>query len=333
MTHQKDDRAGSSESLQRTYLMSQAPATNCARLKWYRDVRLPYNEHWVIEEGSLVISVHPSFVDLNQDVVREDEFRLRHGDVYVVCRLYADMWALCAHLQLSEVIFPVKNGDTVKSGLENIKFLPLCAVTLAANFGSFERRWVTHRKRHSQSKFFPGGGLCITPPKRSHSLEASRQLRRSDEMELSLPRLASDVCKAHHRVPAGIAYAPYDIDSPPTPPRESNSKETLGGKTLRQLWKKFVSNEPSTLRGCLPRGPGDSSLQEISYIQNELALFQQELDMEKKQSLKKSAKYGGGVKPRRSIRNLFFGSNRKKEMPLYSNTLTEKSVCEEKGYH
>lgn len=286
----------------------------------------------MIEEGSLVISVHPSFTDLNQDVVQEDEFQLRHGEVFVVCRLYADMWALCARLRLSEAISPAGCVNIVKDGLENIKFLPLCAVTLAANFGAFERRWVTYRKRYPQSKFFPGGGFCITPPKRSHSLEASRQLRQpSGEHVLSVPRLVFDVCKVHNGVPAGIAYAPYDsIDTLPTPPSVPDSRSTWGGKTLKRFWKKLVSNEPSTLRGCLPRSPEDSALQEISYMQTELSLYQQELDMEKKQSLKKPRELKSGVKPRRSIRNLFFGSTQKKEVTLCSDTLTEESVCEEK---
>lgn len=74
-------------------------------------------EQWAIEEGSLVIGVGSEYTLLQSYERRTDEFEVSGGDVYVVCSMYADLWALCA--KVSSNPSPEGNNAT------RLAFLPL----------------------------------------------------------------------------------------------------------------------------------------------------------------------------------------------------------------
>ncbi|KAL1965922.1 hypothetical protein VTN77DRAFT_5055 [Rasamsonia byssochlamydoides] len=324
----KDDRAASQESLRKVRTLPQASAEGCTRLRLYRDIRLGLGETWAIQEGSLVICLQSDYTDLNRDPIPKDEFELVYGDVYVVCRLYADMWALCARLSLDSPVTALsihKETGIPARGFENIKFLPLCAVTLAANFSAFDKRCASYRKRHPNSGIFPSGGLRITPPERSHSLAASREIFQKARPEIQLPSVVFDVCNVSE-VKSGTAWTALDQTSL----NAADGKQLEGRRTLKKMWCKFRSSDlnramdPLPENLCLRQSRTPSLDKEICSIQQELTALQKELDATKQVTL--TEQRGGHVKQRRSIRDFFFRSARpKQEIPSGSaSSLEEK---------
>lgn len=160
-------------------LFRQVKPALCTRLQSYRDVRSSAEERWAVQEGSLVISLDPSFTACEHDQ-QPDEFQLASGDLYIVCRLYADLWALCYKIP------PTSDWEPTES--PRLGFLPICAVTLAANFGPFVRRCHTAtRSLQIPESRHPGNGLRVMPPPRSHSLNASRQIFQGYNTKIALP--------------------------------------------------------------------------------------------------------------------------------------------------
>ncbi|RDW93867.1 uncharacterized protein DSM5745_01189 [Aspergillus mulundensis] len=141
----------------------------CTRLHSYKDIRLGWGEQWAIQEGSVVIGLGPEYTIFDSQQREEDEFQVAGGDLYVVCSLYADLWALCAKVSLD----PSTSGDTPLK----FAFLPLCGVTLAQNYSAFVQRSTGGIQYFgSIEEKYPGNGLPVMPPRRSHSLIASKQI-------------------------------------------------------------------------------------------------------------------------------------------------------------
>jgi hypothetical protein len=225
----------------------QSPAKGCTRLSLYKDIRLELGENWAIREGSLVICLQPMYTISDCGERRNDEFELFYGDIFVVCRMYADMWALCGkisfHLPI-EASADDEEIDRTPKGCENLGFLPLCSVTLAANFGMFNKRHSNYKNRYPGSNIFPGGGLQVTPPKRTYSLQASQEIFGKSKPEIQLPKLVFELCNNFSAVGRGVGY--LSLESEPVPTR---NRKTGGPTKLRKLWSLIrlsVSSEAVT---------------------------------------------------------------------------------------
>lgn len=230
----------SMDSLQQIRTVNQEPAQGSDCLKSFRDVRTTQEERCAIEEGSLVVCIPPSFVNLSQQLIAPDEFELRLGEIFVVCRMFADMWALCARVRNSECVAELDQDELQKS--PNLKFLPLCAVTLASNFSAFTRRCALYRQQHPYSVLFPTGGHLITPPDRLESLEASREyFSRIDGSPIPLPAMVYSICKAPTRLSPGIDYVPLEEYSEAEETTQHEADTTNNQGTLRRFWKKLAA--------------------------------------------------------------------------------------------
>ncbi|PLB54526.1 hypothetical protein P170DRAFT_469987 [Aspergillus steynii IBT 23096] len=168
----------------------------CTRLKSYRDIRLGLDERWAIQEGSLVICIDPLYTLIDQETPRPDEFQIVNGDVYIICRLYADLWALCVKASFKSL--PENYGDSATAATPSLTFgfIPLCAVTLAANFSAFVGRSDRCSDYPSSEPRYPGNGLPVLPPMRSHSLIDSKQVFQSDKPQFPLPIVALTTLKS-----------------------------------------------------------------------------------------------------------------------------------------
>ncbi|KAE8551725.1 hypothetical protein TMatcc_001705 [Talaromyces marneffei ATCC 18224] len=241
----------SMSSLQQIRTIDQLPADGTECIKSYRDIRSTKEERLAIEEGSLVISISPNFTDLSQQLIAPDEFELRVGELFVVSRMYADMWALCVRIRNSECVAEAEVEDLKDS--PNIKFIPLCAVTLASNFAAFTRRCAVYRDHHPYARFFPTGGHLITPPDRHESLEASRKyFSRYNRSHVPLPPIVFTLCKAPNRMPAGLDFEPREEDGM----QEDNEAEAVIDNhtknqhgTLKRFWMKFAPKESDSSAG------------------------------------------------------------------------------------
>lgn len=205
------------KSFPRPYFRQTKPGL-CTRLQSYKDVRLGVGERWAVQEGSLVVCVDPSYTHFDRKEGFLDEFELASGDFYVVCRLYADLWALCIKLSFDSrtgSYFHGKPGDSV-----NLGFLPLCAVTLAANFGAFVQRTSRYTSYPSSEIKHPGNGLPVIPPERSHSVNASKQIFHGSRIRIQLP------------VPDPGAYRNLSLD-------DAGADFIPLDSTLEQLFSKF----------------------------------------------------------------------------------------------
>ncbi|KAL4910959.1 hypothetical protein BDW74DRAFT_4323 [Aspergillus multicolor] len=170
----------------RPELIHQKKPIFCTRLHSYKDIRLGWREQWAVQEGSVVIGLHPEYTIFDSQQREEDEFHIAGGDLYVVCSLYADLWALCAKVSLD----PSTAGDIPLK----VAFLPLCAVTLAQNYSAFVQRSTGGIQYFSTNEEkYPGNGLPVMPPRRSHSLIASKQIYDSPKGAIKLPLVVRDV--------------------------------------------------------------------------------------------------------------------------------------------
>ncbi|KAJ5579921.1 uncharacterized protein N7459_005906 [Penicillium hispanicum] len=156
-------------------VFSQPKATLCSRLEYYRDIRCAPGQRWSMQEGSLVIGIDPTLVHTAPDNHLPDKHELRQGKLYVICRMYADMWALCVEVSVD---IPSPLNLPVPSLGVNFGFLPLCAVTLAANLGPFMTRCHEYHVSPRTESLFPGNGQCVMAPERAESLHASLQIFR-----------------------------------------------------------------------------------------------------------------------------------------------------------
>ncbi|KAE8147700.1 hypothetical protein BDV25DRAFT_142516 [Aspergillus avenaceus] len=179
----------------------------CTRLESQKDIRLGADERWAIQEGSLVISIDPSYTLLGRER-QPDEFEIVAGDVYVICRLYADLWALCVKASFIPQSEP-HLGDSTATNTMQLAFIPLCAVTLAANFCPFSKRCSRYVRFDTNEPRHPGNGLPVIPPPRSHSLNASKQMFRGNKINIQLPDIVYDTF-GNTPLTSDLDYIPLD---------------------------------------------------------------------------------------------------------------------------
>ncbi|OAX80317.1 hypothetical protein ACJ72_05352 [Emergomyces africanus] len=161
----------------------QQQCTDSLFIESYRDIRflppkrtigfpLPpkRNFGWAIQTGSRVICV----CDTVTGWTYRDVFPMRLGDAYIVLKMYGDFWASCLKLTLDNQTwssYPIyetgrdRAKSTYISPEYNVKFLPLCALTLDANFGDYLAR----HPRSGGSCYSPATGQLVVPPTRSYS--------------------------------------------------------------------------------------------------------------------------------------------------------------------
>ncbi|EEP77914.1 predicted protein [Uncinocarpus reesii 1704] len=147
-----------------------------------RDIRAsgPGNG-FAIRSGSRVICICDTLLD-DDEKEKDDYSHLQFGDVYLVLRLYLDLWASCIKLDTATPVYPtapinhlmspVYSTTTWPTSNEAIKFLPLCSVTIEANFS----KYIRHHPIHGDGLVAvsnPATGQLVIPPKRRESLEAA----------------------------------------------------------------------------------------------------------------------------------------------------------------
>jgi hypothetical protein len=228
----------------------QSPAKGCTRLLLYKDIRLGLGENWAIREGSLVVCLQPAYTILEHGERQSDEFELFYGDIFVVCRMYADMWALCGKISFQLPIEASEESgevDRTPKGFENLGFLPLCSVTLAANFGAFSRRHSDYKNRYPKSNIFPGGGLRVTPFKRTHSLHASQEIFQKSKPEIQLPNLVFELSNNFSVVTRGRAYLPLKSETVPPPNHTESNGKTRGPTKFKKLWSLLFGISDSSI--------------------------------------------------------------------------------------
>lgn len=302
------------DSLRQLRSVTQKPAEGADCLKSYRDVRSAEHECLAIEEGSVVISISPCFTDLSQQLIAPDEFELRIGEVYVVSRMYADMWALCVRLRNSKCVADVDVDDLKES--PNIKFIPLCAVTLATNFSAFTRRCALYRVDHPYAKFFPAGGSLITPPDRHESLLASRKYFSRYSRQIPLPPMVYTLCHAPNRMPAGLDYVPRDEE---TESQDNEAESVVNDHSknqqhgpFRRFWSMFAhkESESSTAGKQLEVSQNNTGLDSDGKSIYPTQSREEVPDDHDQDGAGNGTANGNKVSKRKSVRNLFSRSMR-----------------------
>ncbi|RAH57036.1 hypothetical protein BO85DRAFT_469128 [Aspergillus piperis CBS 112811] len=182
---------------------------------------LRLDEKQSIHEGSLVICVDPAYTLSDHDKPRSDEFDLVSGHIFVVCRLYSDLWALCASASPPQ---PEKvSGETISTEPMRLAFLPLCAVTLAANFSAFNQRCISYAHNKTDEPRYPGNGLPVMPPPRTSSLGDGKQISRGNRRHIAFPEVVYDT---FNRVP-------FERRDPDFVPADSSLENVLSNLTDR----------------------------------------------------------------------------------------------------
>lgn len=182
-----DSSAERSVKLPLKYIRQVKPG-HCTRLHLCRDVRLAVRDKRALHEGSLVFCIDPSYTYIDRKAAFPDEFQLSRGDRYIVYRLYADLWALCIKITFDPRV-PIFSW--MKDGKMDIGFLPLCAVTLAGEIDAFANRCLDYTSDPQSTARYPGNGLTVVPPARSHSLNASKRIAQGDGIGDQLPPFMS----------------------------------------------------------------------------------------------------------------------------------------------
>jgi hypothetical protein len=222
----------------------------------------------VVQEGSLVIGLDPEYTSLSNHERRSDEFEVSSGDVYVVCSMYADLWALCV-----KVSFHIPPTDDAS---RRLAFLPLCSITLAPNYSAFTQRCNQCTRNGLHEQKYPGNGLSVNPPQRSHSLNASKQIFHGVHAQSLLPLIAEDVLQSLSLKHTSHDYVPLDstlkpILSPLTSRRrrllrrlgadKSGSKADDNGRQL--IKRKHVYHRDSPLISACRKIGSKSSLRRM----------------------------------------------------------------------
>lgn len=307
---------------------SQIIAGDCTRLRLYKDIRLGPEENWVIREGCLVICLDQKYTDFQCQEQRCDEFELIHGDTFVVCRMYGDMWALCAKVTFSSPVESssgkVRNGGAPKT-FQSLGFLPLCSVTLAANFSSFMKRCAEYDKGPQEEPQTPGNGLPVNPPYRSHSMTASREIfEKSLPKQLQLPSIVFELCGGTDS---------FDQDGKEFEPLSHQPQETFkigsvwkarSGQlerrmTLKKMWHRLTNSDSS----ASAEPPGEGQQQTVPPVIRRVATqgLSETPDQNKPLQKVERSKTTDGVKApavtiqtegvhkrRKSVRDLLFNS-------------------------
>lgn len=229
----------------------QTKAMLCTRLQSCKDIRVGVDEKWAIQEGSLVVSIEPKYTNLDCEKRAADEFELGYGDFYVVCRMYADFWALCAKVSF---------GYPAGSCHSALAFLPLCAVTLAANFNAFIRRCSSYTSAPQVEPRYPGNGLSVTPPERSHSLNASRQIFHGSSPEIGLPDIVYEACSNFSLEGIDMDFVPLDSTLENLLSELGSGRGRFGRRlSIKKVWHGLRSSESESTE--------DSPFQQSSFSQ------------------------------------------------------------------
>ncbi|KAF7718033.1 Uncharacterized protein PECH_002365 [Penicillium ucsense] len=151
----------------------------CDYVKSLRDIRAEPSSDiapngWLIEEESLVIGVDPSYVVPTGDDQPSDELDLQEGKLFVVEQIFSDMWALCTEISTSRPQKGRTPGPPNK--LAGFGFVPLCAVTLAANYGAFLERCRKYQQHPGETILTPANGGRVLAPVRVQSVHVSREM-------------------------------------------------------------------------------------------------------------------------------------------------------------
>ncbi|OJJ71275.1 hypothetical protein ASPBRDRAFT_127124 [Aspergillus brasiliensis CBS 101740] len=247
------------------------------RLQAYKDIRLGLNEKRSIHEGSLVICVDPAYTLSDHDKPHSDEFDLISGNIFVVCRLYSDLWALCASASPTQ---PEKGfGETIETEPMRLAFLPLCAVTLAANFSAFNQRCINYAHDKSDEPRYPGNGLPVMPPPRTSSLSDGKHISRGNRRHIAFPEVVYDAfnrvsfeCSDADFVPADSSLENVLSD---LTDRGSRRLQRLGNRmSIRKLWSESKrpavrnsENQLSPSLGCLGEPTEFGAMQRHSDLQ------------------------------------------------------------------
>jgi hypothetical protein len=175
----------------------------------YRDIRIAPTENgesYGIKSGSRVICVG----DTNVGSITEDQFYLRLGDAFIVLQMYGDLWASCLKLSLTEPIKPAsaagpiwvtrKKDYVLPSNPKQVRFLPLCSVTLEENFGDYIRRR-RNFNTHSASTLAldPCNGQLVAAPRRKQSREAAEIAKHRGYV--LIPKWMIQECTKIHTIP------------------------------------------------------------------------------------------------------------------------------------
>lgn len=161
-----------------------------------------------------------------------DEFELVPGDLYVVCRLYADLWALC--IKMSFDTQTENEGEQSLNSCTVVGFIPLCAVTLAVNYSSFLRRCAK-----DESPRYTSNGLPTVPPTRSQSLNAGKQLFQGSGLGVDVPETIYAACRTLSVEGINADFVPLDSNLAPL-------FSSFGGRRdrVRQIGKRMLSRKP-----------------------------------------------------------------------------------------
>lgn len=259
-------------------------------LSRYRDIRtapLIQGEaeyvHWIVL-GSPVTCVNATTIVAASD--NNDRFELRLGHQYLVAKIFDDQWALCIRCDIHKTLKlhqHDKLGKSIRKKLMStlrskpkepaalphmekveydrniINFLPLCAVTLAANYAAYlEVKGSTGSATNSPASLTrvvvsqrspPEGGIVQAPERNSSQKEAVK-LRKDGFVELPEHMfIASQV--GPHRAPSTAAHAiRNDSTVEPNPAQRPDGQGTakqplkslgrfVGKKTVRgkKAWK------------------------------------------------------------------------------------------------
>ncbi|EPS30668.1 hypothetical protein PDE_05620 [Penicillium oxalicum 114-2] len=232
-----DKQAVQRPSLRGHFMASlQRKPIHCDYIKSLRDIRAEPSSDvaphgWLIEEGSVVIGVGPSYVVSTGDDQPLDQLDLKEGKLYVVEQIFGDMWALCSEFSTSQ---PNRHGKVAGSPnrLAGLGFLPLCAVTLAANYGTFLERCREYRHSPDQSLLTPANGGCVLPSVRVQSVDVSREM---DYWSLRgrqafKPKKAHAVCQK---------FRPIGENDDEWEPKDPFNHFKRKVPSLRRVWRKL----------------------------------------------------------------------------------------------
>lgn len=207
-------------------------------IKSCRDMRAePDNKYavegWAIREGSLVIGISPSHVVPTGEQYL-DQLELKEGKFYMVEHIYSDMWAFCVEFST------IKPHQGRIAGAPNevvgLGFVPLCAVTLAANYSSFLERCREYQKDPDKVPLTPTNGGRMLPPARIQSLAVSR------EMDLMITKGQNDF-NSKKAFNICEKFRPIGEGEPEYEPSDRIGKMKSFIKAPRRAWKKLTSTK------------------------------------------------------------------------------------------
>ncbi|PGH14724.1 hypothetical protein AJ79_02890 [Helicocarpus griseus UAMH5409] len=280
-----DSSAGPSASGE-SRLIHRQQSTDHRLLACYRDIRVVMNAHtgypigpnrhfgYAIETGSRVVCVCDTVIEETYD----DVFPMRLGDAYIVLKMYGDLWTSCLKLTLPNqtwAAYPrakpnlLKDKNVFVRPESNIRFLPLCALTLDANFGDYLAR---HPRATGGYGLLPATGQKVVPPKRTFSSpenhagfsvrvpkEVLRQAKYpnmpQDQHAIALPPDKDDLSFGHvpENTPPGMTGIDPDetytglIDSIPKFASKLENRINEGKGSLRSV-KEKIHGSSKTLR-------------------------------------------------------------------------------------